>query len=145
MHRNNSKPRSLVLASLLLCCLAMAICAGCDDGLPPLGRVSGQVTLDSSPLPGADVFFVPESGIQSYGRTDEQGRYKLSFVGKKGREAGALLGKHRVMINTLSPQQDIGAPPPKVIPPRYNTNTTLTAEVKQGTNQIDFPLKSGNH
>lgn len=137
------QPRCSVRAAVWLCCLMPAIVAGCSDGLPPLGKVSGQVTLDGKPLPGADVFFVPESGIQSYGRTDEQGFYKLSYVSKKGREAGAVIGKHRVSINTLSPQRDIGAPPPKTIPPCYNTQTTLVAEVKPGTNQFDFSLKSG--
>jgi len=145
MRLSTSKRIRPVSVPLLLCFgLLFMLVAGCSDGLPPLGKVSGQVTLDGRPLPGADVSFVPAKGIQSYGCTDAQGRYQLSFAGPKGRGAGALLGRHRVMISTGNPQAGNEAGPrPPILPPCYNTQSTLTAEVKPGQNQLDFQLKSG--
>jgi hypothetical protein len=126
--------------------LTLASVAGCSDGLPPLGKVGGLVTLDGRPLAGADVFFVPVGGgIQSYGCTDAKGRYRLSYSGRKGPGAGAILGRHRVMISAGNPQagNEAVAPPP-ILPSRYNTQTTLAAEVKPGYNDLDFPLQSGD-
>jgi hypothetical protein len=141
---------TLSLASrLLLLCLGgllLAPGAGCGPTLPPLGRVHGVVTLDGKPVPNADVCFIATDGAASFACTDAGGRYELSYPIRKGKGAGALIGKHRVVINTIRPND--GSLPPTVvapipIPARYNSQTTLTAEVKPGDNEINFALMSG--
>jgi hypothetical protein len=133
---------------LLLLCLGGLLLApgvGCGPKLPPLGRVHGLVTLDGKPVPNADVCFIAADGASSFACTDAQGRYELSYPVRKGKDAGALIGKHRVVINTIRPN-DGSLPTPAVapipIPARYNSQTTLTAEVKPGDNEINFSLKS---
>jgi uncharacterized transporter YbjL len=107
-----------------------------------LGTVTGQVTLNGSPLAAATVEFTPASGSPSYGITDSSGRYSLSYLPGK---YGATLGKHTVRITTYNwithsngSKQEI----PERVPERYNTASTLTATVEAGAQQFDWTLKS---
>jgi hypothetical protein len=114
-----------------------------------LAEVSGIVTLDGKPVPGATISFFPESeeGSPSYGGTDLNGMYNLMFTMDKN---GAMLGKHRVEIETHKISADEAAemraegqevPTQHVsIPKKYREPGALTAEVKPGANTIDFPL-----
>lgn len=120
--------------------------AGCSGGGgPELASVGGHVHLDGQPVPGASVIFTPENGSPSYGTTDEAGYYTLSYSINK---EGAIPGKHKVQISTSRSGDDDadGSTIPSVpekLPEQYNRRTTLTAEVKPGTNTIDFKdLKS---
>jgi hypothetical protein len=135
-------PRALVMAGLVL------VAAGCQRGdRPPLGRVTGTVTMDGQPLAGVEVSFAPESGRPSVGLTDGAGRYELMYVGTV---KGAKVGSHRVRIATvpsdLDDSGDDDRPPRSLplirIPLRYNFQTTLTAEVQRGRNTFDFALES---
>jgi hypothetical protein len=117
--------------------------AGCGPGGPPLGTVSGTVTLDGKALPDALVEFQPEGqGSPSTGTTDQQGRYELLYA--PGRP-GAMLGKHRVTITTYRQEStDSGQAIeiPERVPPWYNDQTTLVREVEAGEQTIDFPLST---
>lgn len=128
-----SRTLGLISTGLLLGTLA----GGCADGGPELAPVSGRVTLDGRPLENARVTFQPDGAKRpSYGDTDADGRYLL--VHKRG-EGGALVGKHTVVI-TVSPE--IVRNPPH-IPPEYNSQSTLKADVKAGEDNVfDFDLKS---
>ena len=140
------KPAAMLNMSLLsLSLLFLSACGGGSD-TPPLGAVSGVVTLDDKPLADAEVTFQPEKGRPSLGKTDSQGNYTLAYTVN---ENGALIGPHQVIITTAveafsdetGEGQDREARP-EILPPKYNAQTTLTAEVKPGANTIDFPLKS---
>ena len=124
-----------LLATMLLVALAPLFVVGCGKGdMPDIGPVSGVVTLDSKPLVGTMVLFRPEAGRQSSARTDENGRYELKYI----RDVmGAVVGSHKVIIRTAN--EDSSA---ERLPPRYNRQTTLTAEVTPEANTIDFSLKS---
>jgi len=121
-----------------LACLIFLSAAGCSGNkdLPPLGTVTGVVTLDGKPLADANVAFAPEHGRTSIARTDAAGRYELYYDGP---HKGAAVGRHRVII-TATPSMDEANP--ILVPARYNAQTTLTAEVKAGKNTFDFALKS---
>jgi hypothetical protein len=115
-----------------------------------LASVSGTVTLDGKPIPNATVNFNPVDGKDaaraSTGTTDANGRYSLRVVMTK--EAGAVVGKHRVSIGTLKTDDKdppARAPLPKdPIPERYNVRTELTFDVPSGgTSKADFALTSG--
>lgn len=56
--------------------------------------------MDGTPLPDAIVVFVPEKGNPSTGRTDDSGKYELSYPGDS---KGALVGSHTVKITTGKP------------------------------------------
>ncbi len=125
--------------------------SGCFGGgnVPDLAEVTGTVTLDGKPLPNASVVFLPvvqdqEESRPASGTTDESGGYTLEYSTS---ESGARPGSYRVSISTYRPEGEDwdgnhtpGAP--ETVPNVYNTQTTLTADVKVDGPPIDFPLKS---
>ncbi len=120
--------------------LALVFIGGCGGG--DLAQVSGTVTLDGQPLEGAQVSFWPldaEAGSDrpSAGVTDGSGQYRLMYTAE---EPGVLPGRHKVEISTASGGEE--GPKAERLPPRYNTNTELTAEVTSGRNTLDFELTS---
>ena len=122
----------------------LLVVMGCG-GPANVGGVTGTVTLDGQPLPDANVLFSPvKEGSSAHGRTDSNGQYRLKYVGGA---SGAQQGENRVIISTFSAGNPDGDPPvpavPEKVPAQYNTNTTLKAEVKDGSNTFDWPLKSG--
>ena len=107
---------------------------------PPLGTVSGIVTLDGAPLANAAIVFQPEEGMESgvripesIGRTGADGRYSMIYV--QG-VLGAAIGTHRVKISATDDKGD------EKLPVNYNRKSELMAQVSAGDNNIDFPLKS---
>jgi len=126
----------------VLCLSTLLFVVGCgggqDDG-PELGIVTGTVTMDGAPLPNVTVTFTSEKGQASFGTTDGEGKYELTF---KGDAKGAEVGGHKVTIETpLEAPPEPGYKDP--IPSIYNTKSALTAVVKEGENPpINFDLKS---
>jgi hypothetical protein len=130
-------------------CLAgkvLLIAAGCSGGYK-VASVSGQVTINGQPLPGAQVTFQPigsgreDPGPGSSGITDDQGRYNLKLLTSK--QVGAVVARHRVMIYTYRPSRSKteGAVEPETIPSRFNLESTLYFTVpREGTQAADFPL-----
>jgi len=126
--------------------VALVAFGGCSSGKPnvPFGTVHGRVTLDGEPLSNAAVMFEPENGRPSYGVTSDKGEYSLVYRGKPW---GAIVGRHKVRITTealISESPDAAAATirKELLPAKYHTQTTLTAEVAKGDNTINFDLKS---
>ena len=132
----------------------MIVAAGCgggsDDGLDRQ-NVYGKVTLDGAPLPHGIISFDPAEGSPgtvSVGGVVTDGSYNIE------RATGPTPGKYRVSIRSAGTDEGIdlnaapGAPPPRKkaakdpIPPEYNTKSTLTAEVKAESTEVNFDLKS---
>jgi hypothetical protein len=142
--------RSNVVFRLFLWTALLCV-AGCGSDGPEIAEVSGLVTLDGQPVPGATITFFPENpeGSPSYGGTDQQGKYTLMFTRKK---YGAMLGKHRVEIETprrsaseiaeMKAEGQEVPDRPATIPKKYRQPGALTAEVNRGGNKIDFELTS---
>ena len=131
----------LLVASIV----TVSFSSGCGSrGGPPLGTVTGKVTLDGEPVPGLRITFIPEDrGSPSYGGTDENGEYRLYFNQKR---AGAELGSHKVIIENREPETDdsgklIDDTPIVKIPKKYQQPGQLTADVSSGRNNIDFDLE----
>ncbi len=130
--------------------LVLPLLAGCGGSGEDLAPVQGTVTLDGNPLPDALVEFELEpgenvyqrtSGSSSRGRTDADGRYTLKYTHDS---EGALVGKHVVRITTRRMTIDAEGKEvsvPERLPPQFNLKSELTAEVKPGSNPIDFQLK----
>ncbi len=132
---------------LLLLCLSMPALLGCNRN--PLDRqaVSGRVTLDGKPLDQGTIQFCPkvaQGGIFAGGLVVD-GTYEIPLA--KGLPPGAYTVRISAAIpGTFAPVQ--GPPGPSMsrplmerIPPKYNSNSELTAEVKsEGGNVFDFTL-----
>lgn len=132
--------RYAVLATALAS-LAATGCSGRKRELPPLGRVTGVVTLDGEPLARAAVAFVPyEPGNASYATTDAEGRYTLRY---SVRDEGAVVGRHRVEIRTGGEGRDADGNLTETaerVPARYHATSELLVEVAAGDNTRDFSL-----
>ncbi len=121
-------------------CLGVLIVAALGCGSKePMGQVSGKVTLQGNPLPGAEVEFQPvDNRPPSTGRTDAQGRYELQY---SAQQRGAVAGEHVVRITTEQDPSDDGTPgTPEKLPPKYNVQSDLKRTVKPGRQTIDFEL-----
>ena len=128
--------------------LGFLVLAGCSK--ENRGAVSGKVTLDGAPLEAGSITFVPIEGTSSpsAGATLEKGAYTISTA------QGPMPGAFRVEIK--SPKKTgkkalAGSPAPpntwieetiEAVPAMYNKESKLRAEVKAGTNTLDFELKS---
>lgn len=76
--------------------------SGCG-GQAKLVKVSGVVTLDGAPLPGAAVVFSSiKGGRDANGMTDDEGRFELTTFKSKD---GALPGEYKVVV-TVTPALD---------------------------------------
>lgn len=122
-------------------------CVGCGPKGPPIGSVTGTITMDGEPLANATVVFMAEAGGRpAAAKTDAEGKYELNFsAGRKG----AIPGPNKVRITTLSdPYEDEDGNPvpgsPETIAIEYNQQTTLSFDVKENEpNVANFDLKSG--
>jgi hypothetical protein len=140
----NQIMRRKSLPGLLISMALVTLGMGCGrTNGPPLGTVTGTVTLNGEPVPGVNVIFIPENkGSPSYGGTDEDGVYRLMFNRNR---AGAELGKHNVLIESPQPETDDSGNPitstvTVPIPQKYQQQGVLSAEVDPGRNEFDFEL-----
>ncbi|GAA5507942.1 hypothetical protein [Novipirellula caenicola] len=91
IHRNVSR----VAAVVVLLTASMSVGCGPNDK-PDLAVVTGTLTKNNQPFVGATVEFYPDQpGAPSYGTTDEEGRFTLSY---STGDPGAALGKHTVHV-----------------------------------------------
>jgi hypothetical protein len=112
--------------------------------------VEGDVSLDGTPIPAGTISLEPVGGDgPSTGGTITAGHYKLlgnaaPLPGKKlvrifaGRKTG-----RKIPASMPAPPGTLFDEYKQYIPDIYNTHSKLTCEVVcQGSNQIDFRLKS---
>ncbi len=121
------------LASVLLLTLA-----GCGGDGPRQYQVTGSVTFDGQPIEQGEIRFMPtEAGGTPYAGAIANGKF----------ECKVTEGQKRVEISAT---REAPTPAPdglpnyvSYIPEEYNTQSTLTAEVKPGgDNTFTFDLKS---
>lgn len=76
---------------------AISLCAGCDDGRPPLYPVHGTVRFATGdPVRNAAIELVPDSASPSpRGRIDSEGSFRL---GTYAADDGAPAGEYRVVV-----------------------------------------------
>lgn len=136
---------AIVFVSLLV-----GLAGGCGNKSgPERAVVSGKVTLDGVPVESGAISFAPTGETQGLtaGGTITGGEYKLDA------ERGPIIGTHKVRINAgkktgRQVQAAMSAPGTmtdevvEAVPARFNSQTTLTREVKSGENKLDFELTS---
>ena len=120
----------------IACAITVLTILGCSRShQPPLGIVSGTVTLDGAALTNAIVRFTPAGpGRTSEGITDADGHYRLRYLRAI---PGANIDQHTVRITTAS-EENGGQ---ELLPPRYHSRTELEARVASGSNDLDFALR----
>jgi hypothetical protein len=147
------------------CLLAAALAAGCEVEAPPapapigpkLLPVTGRITVDGKPLPGAEVVFSPsfsDSGTHSIGETKADGTFALSFLYQPGTAAGDyrvmvsyLLGPNGKPVSLGERSGDIISKEMsrarEIIPPRYSDyrKTELRATVSRKSLRFEIDLK----
>jgi hypothetical protein len=136
-----------ILTFMAMLGIAAWIC-GCGGGgsdAPQLGEVSGTITLDGKPAANVNVVFQPENGRPAMATTDTSGAYTLKYLD----ESGTKVGKNLVSINSPEPDGDgCGGCEEFLdpIPPKYNSeasdNPEMTVDVKPGSQEFNFDLKS---
>jgi len=135
-------PRWIQLAGLLGAGLILG-CGSPPADQPELGEVAGIVLLDGQPLPMAELLFQPDEGRPSTGQTDDAGRFVLRY---NAQTTGAKLGHHSVRIttrrNNVDPRDPTSPEYPEKLPPRYHSQSELTADIKPGKNELKFELNS---
>lgn len=139
-------------ARVLLLVSGCLLCVGCGGGgvkEPELAVVTGTILIDGKPEPDLDVVFEPftepnavdagKIGGSSMAKTDEEGHYELKYKG--GDKKGAVAGKHVVRISRNMGGGPAGGETGAAgipLPPVYNLESTLRAEVAAGENTKDF-------
>jgi hypothetical protein len=125
---------------LVLVAGAVPLAGGCGrrGGLPPAYEVTGTVTVGGEPLAAGAITFEPADGKGSvYEGLIRDGRYEVKVA------AGTKLVRIIGMKNTGEIGPDGQPLPSQFLPPRYNTKSKLTAEVKPARNELPFELPTG--
>jgi hypothetical protein len=125
----------------LLQVLTLVLVVGCGDN-SGRQRISGEVTFQGRPVDQGSIEFLPGPGVASHaGAVIENGRYTIPA------DKGLLPGLYAIKISWPErqgrPNEVPGVPAGSrdLIPSKYNSKTTLTREVQQGANVIDFHLE----
>ena len=129
--------------------ILVLVLAGCGESTGGRVGVEGKVTFKGAPLDTGFVMFVPEAagGAATQASTMiDKGEYRIPAP------QGLFPGKYRVALSSgdgKTPAADPNAAPGPTgnfaskerIPAKYNTETTLSVEVKAGTkNSFDFQV-----
>lgn len=132
--------------TFIIASLTVALSVGCGEPANKHGRIpfSGTVTLDGEPLAGGYLIFEPKAGqpTQSGGMIKD-GKFDVP------EKAGAAPGIYSVAIFSgaapLPTKYAPGTPeyeaaamraPGEQVPPKFNINSTLTADVKAGEENV---------
>lgn len=108
---------------------------GCGgEAGPPRYKTSGKVTFDGKPVETGSIVFNPVGPGQPDSGKIENGTYTIQ--GTPGPK------KISIMATRLNGELSPGVPNNEsYIPKKYNTETTLTADIKPtGENTVDFEL-----
>tara|TARA_R110002111_G_scaffold261826_3_gene335823 strand:- start:31596 stop:32042 length:447 start_codon:yes stop_codon:yes gene_type:complete len=148
MHLKNSI--NILSAGMLL--LVAVGCSGSTELKFSKAQVQGTVSYRGKPLESGKIRFIPDGKVvngQVAGKAVfgdiKDGKYNLTT------EQGATVGKNRVeiksyrgtgrMVVTSAGEGKKEEEVAQFIPEDYNTNSTLSVEIKEGENVHDFDLK----
>lgn len=122
-------------ALALLTLMTFSGCGGPSPDRPPMGYVSGTVTMDSKPVENILVVMKPESGRMAMVKTDKNGFYDMEYTeGEKGTKQGPT---------TVHVEWPTGYAGPFRIPPKFATgNKELKLDVKTGKQTFDLTMES---
>lgn len=117
---------------------AVFLLVGCSGARKATAR--GTVTLDGTALDdGAITFIEPQTGAAIGGGAIRNGKFTVKLG--PGRYTVRIVASRPIPGSSVP---DMGNVPQlaSIIPERYNSKTTLTAEVPTGGGEFTFPLTS---
>jgi hypothetical protein len=135
-----------ILWGVLSLCFLLGL-SGCGGGGPKRLAITGTVKFQGKPLNQGSITFLSDdpAGAAGGGALITDGQYSIPA------QHGLLPGRYKVSIGSADPKKVAdpdalpGAPGPVYqdrIPAKYNTKTTLFAEVQaDGKNKFDFELQ----
>lgn len=150
-----------------LFCLCVLLFAGCGDGIQ-LYPITGNVTVDGKAQEGLMVAFAPQDGgMSGAGRTDASGNYTITSTKGKGLPAGTykVAIKEVTVVENNSEEKEAAASSDsssyeqlamgggadqyrkaakekKLLPAKYNDQTTLQETVAETDNTFNFALET---
>lgn len=133
-----------LLRSFFAVYVLIVLLVGCGKSSAP--SVHGKVTLDGESVSMGSIEFYPQgSGGTKAAAAIEQGSYVIPAATKM------QPGKYRVQISWMKPTgKKIASADPGItademreaVPAKFNTNSTLTAEIGTGDTEKNFTLTS---
>src|SRR5215470_6049958 len=121
------------LSRILCLCAVIVGVVGCADRKPKRYAVSGEVKLQGKPLDHGGITFLGEDLALGSGWAEiKAGKYSIPA------KEGLLVGRYKVSVSSADPRDKAPDPdsPPGYLPlpkdriqPKYNTQTTLSADV----------------
>lgn len=127
---------------LLAACLIVApFAVGCGPSGPPMGEVSGTVTIDGQPAQTGSVAFFPTDGVSSTaGGPITEGKYTAKVpLGEAKVEIRVPreVGQKKLYNTPDSPVASVFA---ETLPPKYNDQSELLYTVEKGRQEKNFEL-----
>jgi hypothetical protein len=131
----------------------LATAAGCGEAGPARAPIQGKITVGGKPLAAGHILFTPVAPTKGPAASARitAGEYKLD------KADGPIVGQNRVEVegdlnlgfaidDEAAYAKRGGRPlPPNPIPPAFNSQSTLTVEVKPGeTNAFDVVIPTAN-
>jgi hypothetical protein len=128
--------------------IVIILMTGCGSSEPKRYAVSGTVSYKKQPIPNGTITFIIADGGVAGGSAINEGKYEIPA------SSGLLPGKYKVSISYPDPKFQVqetpgDAPgiggqdtrPRDFLPKKYNSETTLTVEIKEGNNTFPFDLE----
>lgn len=130
-------------------CILLCLACGCAKHDPNRAAIHGRVTLDGQPLAHGAIAFIPIQGTRgpAAGMQIVDGQYDISAAN------GAAIGSNRVEIRSLkktgkqierpdSSSHEMIDEEVEAVAATFNSDSTLTFDVKPGNNTADFDVAS---
>ena len=133
--------KSLTGVSLIGIIVLLAV--GCGGPGYPLAKVSGTVSMNGKPLPGAILMFSPsegQPGPSSSGKSDSEGNFELMTIDLD--HPGAVPGQHRVTITTATASGDDERAKisREIVPPKYRDGSFKFEVPTEGTEVANIEI-----
>ncbi|WP_254512702.1 hypothetical protein [Anatilimnocola floriformis] len=121
----------------------VACSAGCAPG-PQFGKIAGKLTIPGHTAEDIRIEFHPDAaagtqGPSSVGETDAEGNFTLACALDSGVKEGAIVGKHRVVLQDLRlSKSETGRGIVQRFSPLHSAvlTTPLVIEVKPGEQSL---------
>lgn len=139
---NTDRCDAIIARTFLICSAAgWLIVSGCSE--PTTALVAGSVTVDGEPAKVGAISFIPADNKGTpVGAPIKDGEYstQVPFGAKRVEvRVSKEIGKKRLYDTPDSPVKVMMG---EALPPKFNTRTELTLEVKPGENRQDYHLKT---
>ena len=122
--------------------LAALTLAGCGGGKTPMAKVEGEVKFNGEPIEKGSIVFVPSDGKgPTAGGEITNGQFSVLVPPGPRRieiRSSKVVGKRKAYDTPDSPTFDITE---ELIPPVYNSQSTLTKDIQMPRTRVDLDLK----